>query len=258
MFGQGRELLLTFHGFDNNADDFQLFEPALGTRFTIVSVNLFYHGRSYAEGAPDRLEFRREDLQALIANLLKHFPHTRFSLLGFSLGGRVCLELLPAFADRIDRMFLLAPDGLVISPWYVFVTRTQLGRWLFRRVINRPQRFLRLSAWLRRIGLVGEKQYKFAHSYFGNGPQRELVFKVWMIFRYLLPRKASLRAALKAHPIPTDLYFGRRDSIIRAEFGKKYQKLVDPQARIHLIETGHNLLKVEVAEQILAALEGGC
>jgi pimeloyl-ACP methyl ester carboxylesterase len=254
VFGNGPELLLAFHGFDNNADDFRLFEPLLGQQYTIVAVNLFYHGRSYAEGAPDQLQFRREDLQALITQLLERFPHARFSLLGFSLGGRICLELVSLFAGRVDRLILLAPDGLVISPWYVFVTRTIAGRWLFRRVLRRPQRFLRLGGWLRTLGLVGEKQYKFALSYFGSGPQRELVFKVWMIFRYLLPRKAALSAALKQHPVRTDLFFGRRDSIIRPSFGIIYQKKVDAQANIHILETGHNLLKSDVAERVLAVI----
>jgi hypothetical protein len=107
---------------------------------------------------------------------------------------------------------------------------------------------------LRTLGLVGEKQYKFALSYFGSGPQRELVFKVWMIFRYLLPRKAALSAALKQHPVRTDLFFGRRDSIIRPSFGTIYQKKADPRANIHILETGHNLLKSDVAERVLAVV----
>ena len=201
----------------------------------------------------DQLQFRREDLQALITQLLERFPHARFSLLGFSLGGRICLELVSLFAGRVDRLILLAPDGLVISPWYVFVTRTIAGRWLFRRVLRRPQRFLRLGGWLRTLGLVGEKQYKFALSYFGSGPQRELVFKVWMIFRYLLPRKAALSAALKQHPsAPTSSSAAATASSVHRS--ERSIRKSGSQANIHILETGHNLLKSDVAERVLAVV----
>ena len=45
-FGNGPEILFAFHGFDNDANDFRIFEKAFGERYTIVAVNLFFHGKS--------------------------------------------------------------------------------------------------------------------------------------------------------------------------------------------------------------------
>ena len=95
MFGNGPELLLAFHGFDNNADDFRLFEPLLGQQYTIVAVNLFYHGTQLRRRAPDQLQFRREDLRALIITA-QALSACSISLLGFFTGGRICLELVSA------------------------------------------------------------------------------------------------------------------------------------------------------------------
>ena len=42
-FGNGKETLICFHGFGQEAQGFLAFETTLGKQYTIHSVNLFYH-----------------------------------------------------------------------------------------------------------------------------------------------------------------------------------------------------------------------
>lgn len=250
VFGNGPEILFAFHGFDNDANDFRIFESTFGERYTIVAVNLFFHGKSDTPNHHAEDVFTTEILVDLFDKLLFNMSCERFSMMGFSLGGRIILELIPHFSKRINRILLLAPDGLKISPWYVFITNTYFGKKLFRRVVYKADRFLRLSRFFYRTGLVGEKQYHFALSNFDTLEKREKVYNVWMIFRYIIPKAKQVGNALRKNPFPIDIYFGKRDTIIRESFGKHFARKSGTPVNIHLLDAGHNLMKDRVVIEL--------
>ncbi len=251
IFGKGPEILFAFHGFDNDANDFRIFEHSFGERYTIVAVNLFFHGQSDTPNHHAEDIFTTDILLELFDKLLFNMSCERFSFLGFSLGGRIILELIPHFSNRIDRILLLAPDGLKISPWYVFITNTWLGKKLFRRVIYNADRFLRLSGFFYKTGLVGEKQYLFALSNFDTLEKRKKVYNVWMIFRYILPKAEQIGIALKKNPFPVDIYFGKRDTIIRESYGRHFIKKSGYPIAIHSLDAGHNLMKGKIVQELI-------
>ncbi len=250
VFGHGPETLLAFHGFDNDAEDLLVFEPSLGDRFTIISINLFFHGKSRSTVAADRAVFDTQALSTVVHHILTACDVHRFSLLGYSLGGRICLKTLELFPDRIDRLLLLAADGLKMNRWYIFITGTKIGRSLFRRVVKKPDTFLRMAGIIRALRLVGEKQYKFALSYFDDQKKRDKVYAVWMIYRLLLPDQKSISSILRTYPIACHLLFGKRDSIIPAAFGNSFLKKVGGNCTIHCVDAGHQLIKPSIGEYL--------
>jgi len=254
-FGKGDEFLIAFHGFDNDAADFAVFEPYLSQHYTIISVNLFFHGNSFIDGPPANAEFTADELNKLFIVLKKHFRSERFSLLGFSLGGRICLSLMESHGKYIDRVFLLAPDGLRINPWYRFVTSHPVGRWLFQRVKEKPRIFLKVADILRAMRLVGEKQYRFAWAHFNTTAKRMKVYNVWMVFRQILPDIDKIRQVIVRYNIRVDLIFGKRDAFIRSSHAKRLVTGITDQCRIHELETGHNLLKPEIGELIVRLMK---
>lgn len=255
VFGEGMETLFMFHGFDNDAEDFKCFAPAFGERFKMVSVNLFHHGKSHADLPSDSGVFSDEDLRQVFNSFLNKFGASRCSLLGFSLGGRICLKLIELFPERIDRVILLAPDGLAISPWYKFVTRNYAGRRLFARSVKDPSRFLTIAMLARKLRLVGEKQYKFALAHFNSKEKRLKVYNVWMIFRHILPDLKTVKSNILNQGIYVDVFFGQRDAIIRSSLGKSFQKEIENNCTIHVLDAGHNLIKPVIAEKIKSAIQ---
>lgn len=250
VFGEGPEVLFAFHGFDNDADDLKVFEPALSPLYRIISVNLFFHGNSHSGLGPDEAHFDAAALKRLFGRMLEQLSVDRFSLLGFSLGGRICLELIALFADRIDQCYLLAADGLRISPWYRFLTRNPVGHRLFRNATDNPFLLLKLAGIFRKTGLVGEKQYKFAWSYFNTAEKRRMVYDVWTIFRWLLPDRKSVCQQIIANNLTIDLIFGKRDTVIPAFHAKEWKRSLKDRCRIHVTADGHNLLKPEIGALI--------
>lgn len=256
VYGNGPEFLFAFHGFDNDANDFSCFEKALGKRYTIIAINLFFHGKSFSEKGEFRPGFSDKDLKELFNCFLDEFHCSRFSLLGFSLGGRVVLQLAIDFAERINRIFLLAPDGIKISGWYKFVTHWRIGRRLFKRIVQQPERFFLVAKLFRRLRLVGRKQYMFALSHFDSRAKREKVYNVWMIFRNVLPDPYLVKVALEENQVSLHLFFGAYDTIIPPAIGKKFIRGLDTPVTLDILETGHNLMKEKVAGEILQQVMG--
>src|SRR5690606_2199861 len=86
--GSGDELLICFHGFGESASRFTCMEPALGNMFTIVALDMPFHGHTtWSEGR----DVEQEDLEALIKKILERFGKQRFSLMGYSMGGRLVM-----------------------------------------------------------------------------------------------------------------------------------------------------------------------
>lgn len=255
VFGTGPEILFAFHGFDNDANDFRIFEESFGKRYRIVAINLFFHGNSDTPTHHAEDEFNTEILIELFSQLLHKLSCERFSFLGFSLGGRIIMELIPHFTKRIDRVLLLAPDGLKISPWYVFITNTKIGKKLFKRIVYKADRFLKLSKIFYKTGIIGEKQYLFALSNFDTLEKRKKVYNVWMIFRNILPKAKDVGEALNKNPLPVDIYFGKRDTIIPVIFGKKFIKEAVYPVNIHVLDAGHNLMKERIVQELIPWLE---
>jgi len=120
-FGKGKKAMLAFHGFNKNIYDFTIFEPSLGDKFTVYSFGLLYHHKYHA--VDEETIFTVAILKKFINSFLTTIDKDRFSLLGFSLGGRLCLKIIEVFAPLIEKAFLLAPEGIRINPWYRLITQ---------------------------------------------------------------------------------------------------------------------------------------
>ena len=66
-----------------------MFEKYLGDKFTIYAFDVLHHGNSEHDGEP----VTENDLKELVKVFTKQHSITKFSLLGFSLGGRIVLQL---------------------------------------------------------------------------------------------------------------------------------------------------------------------
>ncbi len=134
-FGTGPRALLAFHGMGQRSTCFAPLDRVLRDEFTIYSFDLFYHGDSSCLSGDEYTDgevLTKARWQELIMTFLRQQGIDRFSVAGFSLGGRFALTTTELFAGRVDALWLFSPDGITISPWYWIAIHTQAGRWLFR------------------------------------------------------------------------------------------------------------------------------
>ena len=130
-FGEGPKIAVCFHGFGEDASMFGFLTNYVGNQYTFYSIDLPFHGKTeWKEG----LNFTHKDLLQIVEAITREDNQKqatnsqKFSLLGFSLGGRIALSLYEAMPDKIEKLVLLAPDGLKVNFWYWLATQTWLGK----------------------------------------------------------------------------------------------------------------------------------
>lgn len=254
-FGQGPHPLLAFHGFGQHAEVFYNLEAALGKHFTVYSFDLFHHGKSlFPQGVPKNTPITPEFHQAWIETFLNENTIQRFSMIGYSLGGRLVFQTLQQMPQRVQSLILLAPDGIKKSFWYHYATQNPRGKILFQRTVERPELFFRLVKYLRMMGFVSKKMEKFTHSQFGDREKREKVLHVWNAYSRIVPRVGITKQVLRQYHIPVALFTGKYDPVLNSEIGSILHKGMEDLVTWKVLETGHDLLKPVYCEDIYPVL----
>jgi len=226
----------------------------LGGDFTIIAMDMPFHGETAWKEA--ELFFDPRDLPPLLEKIAAGLPGRRpeWWLMGYSMGGRVALQLLELVASRIGRLVLLAPDGLVVNPWYRLATRTGAGNRLFRRTMKHPGWLFFLLRTGHRLGLVNPSLYKFAAHYIDDDALRQLLYTRWTVMRGFRPRLDPIAGFIRERQIPVLLFYGRFDRIILSKRGVRFQKRIQPFGRLTVLPAGHAILHPKFMEVISNAL----
>ena len=250
-FGDGPRLVVCFHGYGEQASGFGFLEKVEG--FTFIAIDLPFHGSTKWN---DKLNFTGSDLTLIVQGILAHegLWEKNMTLLGFSLGGRVSLSLFELMPDRIERMVLLAPDGLKLNFWYWLSTQTLIGKKAFSFTMHRPGWFFALLNLLNRLRLVNPSVYKFVNYYIDDKQARMELYKRWIVLRKLRPDRKKIKKLIKSRNIPVRLIYGKHDKIILPVRGEKFSKGIEENCTITIIPSGHQVLHAKYAEEIRAAL----
>lgn len=234
--GSGLKPLLVFHGFGQDHQTFSEFFGKIANQYTIYSFDIFFHGKSkwYSEN-PLEKTFWKELLSAF---LNKH-KIERFSVLGFSMGGKFALASLEVLPEKMESIFLLAPDGIRISPWYRFATFSGPTRNLLKSMILKPKRFQLIANLAFKLGFIGKGTLHFVESQMNKEEKREQVYYSWTVFRYLKFDIKKLASLINSNNISLTIIVGKYDKIITAKSMNRLLKRVNKH-KFEILETGHN------------------
>jgi pimeloyl-ACP methyl ester carboxylesterase len=223
--GAGPATLIAFHGFGQSSVVFMPLERSLTSQFTIFAVDLFFHGDSeYNTNRP----LTKLSWYSLMDAFLRMQGITRFSLMGFSLGGRFALTTIETFAERIDQLFLVAPDGITQNFWYRLATTTTFGRKLFWYVLQHLPLLLHTGHTFVKMGLLEQGIMRFAELSLGTPNQRALAYQSWTQFRKIQPNLVTIAKLINGIPMRVHFFTGVFDQIVPGSYvlpltGKLYQ-----------------------------------
>ncbi|MGY6563028.1 MAG: alpha/beta hydrolase [Luteibaculaceae bacterium] len=243
-FGEGKKIVFCFHGFSREAEDFLVFSQALVKEYTFVGVNFFLHGKSNfnLENRIGNKPISKFEWIKVIEKLLAAFKLKKAIFMGYSMGGRLCLNLAEAKPELVEKLILIAPDGLKMNPWYKFSSRTYLGRGLFKLAAEKPQTLFPLAKGLVNIGLLPKKAIKLATDNFNSEEQRNLVYNTWIASRKLIPNLTVVKENIVKHKMPYHLIFGAFDKFIPPHLAPILQEGTEQFGQIHVLNSGHLLL----------------
>jgi len=247
--GNGKKALLAFHGFGQDHSAFGLFEESLGKEYTIFSFDIFFHGQS--KWPEDDLPVPVSEWKQMLTGVLAEEQISTFTILGYSLGGKIALATAALLPEQTEGLILIAPDGVKLHPWYRIATGTWLMRSVFHFLSHRPAQLLTLIGLISRLRLISKKLAKFAASQVGDPNNGRRIYFSWVGFRRFTYKRAELISLLNRHQMHVTVVAGKYDSVIPG----KYLKSFASQCHHHhwvLIKTGHKSLLREYHASLMA------
>jgi pimeloyl-ACP methyl ester carboxylesterase len=250
LFGTGHKWLICLHGYGENGYSFQPLEKKLGDEYTLVAIDLPFHGETeWSEG----LLMTSNDLINILSTIIQQNENikdkpSKFSMLAFSLGGRVAMHLLQSTPAQIERMVLIAPDGLHKNFWYWLGTQTSLGNKLFAYTMRKPYWFFTLTGFAHKVRLLNKSIIRFIHYYLDDKTERLLLYQRWTTMRSFKPNPNTITHAINNYQIPVRFLFGSYDRIILSKRSNFFKN--SKHVKITIINAGHQLLKEKFAEDI--------
>src|SRR4030095_15084979 len=107
--GNGKQPVICLHGYGETTNSFKFLEADLPASFKLIAIDLPFHGNTdWKEG----LNFLINDLIIIIDDIFRKLKigERKFSVIAYSMGGRVALHLTEEIPERIQKLILLAPD----------------------------------------------------------------------------------------------------------------------------------------------------
>lgn len=243
-FGSGPAVWLAFHGFGQDGSVFSLLQHTVGQQYTIYAIDLFFHGES--QFSPGQVLTRTVWQSLIDAFLLKH-GIDRFSLIGFSLGGRFALLTAGQYSHRLEQLILIASDGITKTGWYWLATSSQPGRWLFSVALRHMSALSRAGQVLIRLRLVHRTVLRFAEGSLITPKQRQQVYLSWITFRRLTVDLPTLAQLLSQRNVRVRFFTGYFDRIVPTDYMRPLTKRLHGY-ELTVLRVGHNRLIEQVAK----------
>ena len=105
--GEG-EVLVMIHGLGSYLPAWKKNIATLKADFRCIAVDLIGYGKS---SKPEET-FTLTEQSAMIAELLEKLEIPRYHLMGHSMGGQISIHHAKQYADRVDKLILIAPAGI--------------------------------------------------------------------------------------------------------------------------------------------------
>ena len=250
QWGNGPRLLLAFHGYETDAWIFGDFVPHLSSEYTIIAIDLPHHGHTKW---PGQKAWRTADLLATVQALMDAHNVKKVSLLGYSIGGRVCLSVLEGIPASIDKVVLMATDGLSINFYFNFFTRTFFGRKIFGHMLGQPTGYLRFIDWLKKNKLVHESRHRFVMHFLQNEQKRNILLNAWPAMRDLMPEPKAVRKLIKQYHISVSIFMGEYDKVMPPALAHQFKEGLNT-VQVNVLNKGHHIFDHENAGLIAAHL----
>jgi len=254
-FGDGPRPVICFHGYGEDAGSFLFLHKHAGNQYTFYAIDLPFHGKTEWR---ESLNFSHTDLEKIIALIIadhqQQTADSKLVLMGYSLGGRIALSLYQSTPAAIEKIVLLAPDGLKVNPWYWLATQTWAGNKLFALTMRHPNWFFGLLKGMNKMGMVNTSIFKFVNYYIGDKEVRQLLYTRWTSLRKLKPNLSRIKSFIVKYKTPVRLIYGKHDRIILPIRGELFQKGIEEVCQLTILDTGHHVLHEKHVSSILTAL----
>lgn len=223
-----------------------MFENCLGAQYTLYSFDLFAHGQSVWGHGDSALS--PKVWSEMIEEFLEQEQINEFSIMAYSMGGKMALTAYEYFSKRVKKLILIAPDGIKTSFWYSAATYPGILSKFFKFTVYNPSYYFKILKVFKFFKLIDQGILKFADNEMNSPSKRERVYFSWMIHRNIIPSKEIIVEKLNASSTEIIFVTGRYDKIMQskdiATFADKIKN-----AKHYVLDSGHTSLLKNLAKE---------
>ncbi len=209
QIGTGKKpALLMVHGYGGSSDGFSAVYPELAKRFTIISVDMIGFGRS---SKPTDFRYSYPNHANAYYKLLTRLGYDKFSIMGHSYGGEVCLNMAYFYPDHVTNL--------------VMIDATGVGS-LVNKNIPKP-------ALDNTLDNTSEPMDFEKEAVLNQTTSKEELEKLMLV------KSRRIELNYNELKLPTLIIWGRNDTSVSWKEGEKYSKLL-VGSEFHIIEEGEH------------------
>ncbi|MGF7076672.1 alpha/beta fold hydrolase [Mucilaginibacter sp. 3215] len=252
-YGTGQKPLLAFHGYGMTGKQFHVLDQSILPQYHIYGFDHFFHGESRLDGWTEQqivAGMPKTMVRSYMEEWFKLYGRQRFSVMGYSIGANLALILVEEYADMIDDIILMAPDGLAVFKGFHFILHNKLGRAIFRTATKSKWLAPFLVKSMKTVGAIDESLYRIAYNEIDTEQKRLDTYYTLNLIRQLKPDVQKVAQLINQHTIKCLLIFGRHDQLFPKSAAMPFLGMLH-NAEVHEVELGHWLVTKALDEYLV-------
>jgi pimeloyl-ACP methyl ester carboxylesterase len=245
-FGNGQKQLIVFHGVGQHLTVFQELSNHSSEWKIWVFPLIFVEDESIILKNTPYLYVE------YFKNWLSEQNIQKFSVLGYSLGAKPALAIFKSFSHQIEKIYLIAPEGIKENFWYQFATNTILGQFLMQKLIKKPSILQKCIRFAEKIALLPHSTAKIALSQTHSVEKLSNVWQSWMLYRKFQLDDSTLNL-LQKDSQKCVIYLGKKDQLTQNKAIVNWCHQFSPPILVVWLEGHHtNLITLFIKNKGLA------
>lgn len=246
-------VILLLHGFPTSSHMYRDLIPALADRYRVIAPDYPGFGHS---AAPDRAEFSYtfDNYASLVEKLTEEIGVDRYALYVFDYGAPVGFRLATKHPERVSAIIVQngnAYDEGIAGFWEpikaYWATNGSAEREAIRWLTS-----IKATNWQYTNGVADASTVSPdgpAHDQAGmdRPGNQEIQLDLFYDYRTNIPLYPGWQAYFREHQPPTLVLWGENDEIFVAPGAAPYKR-DNPEAEVHMLDTGHFALETHGAE----------
>jgi pimeloyl-ACP methyl ester carboxylesterase len=252
-YGTGNKPLLAFHGYGMTGKQFNVLERSLMQQYRIYGFDHFFHGESkLADWTEQQIlaGMPKVMVRTYVDEWFKIHGKQRFSVMGYSIGANLAMILIEDYADMIDEVILMAPDGIAVYKGFEILLNKIWGRYGFSLITKSKWLAPSLLKILKKIEIIDDSLYQIAFNEIDTEQKRQDVYYTLNLIRLLKPDTRKIAELINRHQIGCTFIFGRHDNLFPLKPALPFIKSL-ATAKVHEIEMGHWLVTKQLDEYLV-------
>jgi pimeloyl-ACP methyl ester carboxylesterase len=252
-YGAGTKPMLAFHGYGMTGRQFHVLEKSVLSHYHIYGFDHFFHHESKLDNWTEQqilTGMPKVLVREYVEEWFKIYGRQRFSLMAYSVGAKLALILIEEYADLIDDIILMAPDGISVHKGFYFLTDNLAGKQLFKWVSKSEWLAPAMLKGMKKMRFIDDSLHKIAYSEIDTPKKRLDVYYTLNLIRRLTPDVNKVAELINKYQINCTIIFGKNDHLFPKASAATFTGLL-PKATVFEVPFGHWLVTKELDKYLI-------